>query len=368
MTNKREFRGVQLVLGKDNVQQVDPANFQVRSQSDPSKWHNVRWQRNRWVCDCPDFTKGPKCKHVYAVGYCLMLRDISLGVKNLPDDGNCPQCGSAEHVIKRGVRYNRSGPLQRYCCKRCGIKFAGKTAFRGMKNKATAIIAALDLYYRGLSLRQISEHLEASHRVNVTHGTVYHWIKKYVELVNQHVKSLRMETSERWHADETIVRVSGKHLMLWALLDAETRLLIATHISQGRGEEDAYVLLKKGLEKSENGPSEFVTDGLPSYGAALGKISKSMGRNHQLIHLHGSLTEALNNKMERFCGTVKARTKPMGGFGTKESTERFAEGFEAYYNFIKPHRSLGGKTPAQAAGLSKRKCTWLDLISNSGNA
>jgi len=361
VARKREYRGIQLLARGNSVRQVDESNFLVCSESDSNKEYRVMWKRDRWVCSCPDYIKNSqKCKHIYAACYYLDLRDITRGIGGLGEGPpRCPKCGSAEQIIKRGKRYNRCGPVQRCYCKRCRIRFSDRAAFEGIKSKTAAVIVALDLYYRGLSLRQISEHLEASHGIKVTHGTVYYWIKKYVELVNRYVKSLRAKTSERWHADETLVRVRGRHLVLWALLDGETRFLIATRVSQSRGEEDAYAVMKNGLEKCEGGPSEFVTDGLSSYSAAIGRISE---KNRPLIHLQGPLIESLNNKMERFFGTVKNRTKTMCRFDSEEGAERFAEGFGAYYNFVKPHKALGGKTPAQVAGLTRKKYNWLDLI------
>ncbi len=366
---KREYRGIRLLAKGNGVRQIDGSNFLVCSESDSNRMYRVKWRRNRWTCSCVDYAKNRhKCKHIHAACYYLALRDITLGTKELSEASPCcPKCGSAEHFIKRGPRYNRSGIVQTYYCKKCRRKFSGRTAFRGMKTKAATVVVALDLYYRGLSLRQISEHLEASHGIKVAHGTVYYWIKKYVELVNRHVKNLRPKTSERWHADETLLQVQGRHLVLWALLDNETRLLIAARLSQNRGEKEAHALIKDGLKKCKTEPMEVVTDGLSSYSGALRKISKKR-KNRPIIHLRGPLIEALNNKMERFCGTVKARTKPMGKFNSKKSAERFAEGFGTYYNFVKPHKALGGKTPAQAAGLIRKKCSWLDLISAAENA
>jgi putative transposase len=363
MTRKRELKGIALLM-KGAVRQVDPSNFLVRSQTDPNVWYEVRWQRNRWVCNCRDFERSPKkCKHMYAVGYYLKLRDISLGVRSLgqEDEPKCPKCGSAD-VIRRGFRYNKRGPVQRYLCKSCGFGFSGMMAFRGTRHKAEVIVEALDLYYRGLSLRQIAEHLDATRGVRVSYGTVYSWIRKYVELVNRFTSALQAKVSERWHADETILRVKGRDLVVWGLLDSETRLLIATHISERRGKEDAQSLISRGLERSQNKPSELVTDGLPSYKAALDRIS---AKGDPLVHLQGPLTESLNNRMERLWGTLKARAKTMCTFRSEESARRFIEGFATYYNFIKPHRSLNGKTPAEASGISRRKLNWMDLISAS---
>jgi len=40
------------------------------------------------------------------------------------------------------------------------------------------------------------------------------------------------------------------------------------------------------------------------------------------------------------------------------------EGFRAYYNFIRPHQALNGKTPAEEAGidLNLKENKWFSLI------
>lgn len=285
----------------------------------------------------------------------------------LPDSGpKCPKCGRAwdqKNVIKRGTRHNLSGPVQLYFCKHCEKKFGDRTAFEGMRSRAIAITSALDLYYRGLSLRQIREHLESFYATVVTHTTVYNWIKRYVQLVNQYLKNLHVETSDRWHADDTLVRVRGRHLVLWALLDSETRYLIALHISKRRETRDAQEFLRKGLKTARNKPMEIVTDGLRSYPEAINKECEVGSSNQGLIHVQGPLTGSLtNNKVERFHSTLKGRTKTMYHLGNKSSAKTFAKGFATYYNFIKPHAALNGKTPAQAANVAITKKTWLSLI------
>jgi transposase-like protein len=228
---------------------------------------------------------------------------------------------------------------------------------------ATNIIAALDLYYRGLSLRQIAQHLKSTYDIRVSHATVYNWIKKYVKLINEHVRAIQINASERWHADDTLIKVHGRHLVLWALLDSETRFLIAVHISQMRGSDDAQKLMNEGFERSKNKPLELITDGLPSYSIALqNENRKNCG--DLMIHLQGPLTEAMNNKMERFFGTLKSRLKTMCRFQNEETAKRFAEGFWFYYNFIKSHKALGGKSPAEKAGIAKDK-SWLKWVMGS---
>ena len=42
------------------------------------------------------------------------------------------------------------------------------------------------------------------------------------------------------------------------------------------------------------------------------------------------------------------------------------DGHRLYYNFIKPHETLGGKTPSEEAGLTiEGNNTWLTLMKKS---
>jgi len=368
--SKREMKSIELITG-NNITQLDQARFIVRSQSDSSKSYEVTWQKKKWCCTCEDFLKHKKiCKHLYAVRYYTLLQNLTSEAKHIQEQPNCPKCASSDFVVKRGLRYNKSGPVQRYFCKNCGTKFVSQTAFKGMKNKAAAIVSALDLYFRGISLRQLAEHLELTHGVKVSHGTVYNWIKKYVQLVNKYVARLKVNSSDRWHMDDTLVRVSGRHMVIWGLLDSETRFLLALQVSSKRGAEEAERLIQKGLNAAENTPSELVSDGLDSYRIAIEKEFQTNKDKRNIIHVKGPLTVGFNNKMERFHGVLKNRVKTMYNLQNRETADTFMKGFETYYNFIKSHKALNGKTPAQAAGLTTQKESWLNLIlrANEHNA
>jgi transposase-like protein len=58
-----------------------------------------------------------------------------------------------------------------------------------------------------------------------------------------------------------------------------------------------------------------------------------------------------NNIIERFHNTLKERIKVMRGFGSGKGAENVLYGFVIQYNFMRPHTTLYGRTPAEAAGL-----------------
>jgi len=71
-----------------------------------------------------------------------------------------------------------------------------------------------------------------------------------------------------------------------------------------------------------------------------------------------------NNHVERLHGTIREREKVMRGVKKKDS--KIIEGHRLYYNFIKPHDSLGGKTPSEEAGITiEGDNKWLTLIRNA---
>ncbi|MHC1686836.1 MAG: hypothetical protein AB9879_03890 [Methanothrix sp.] len=72
----------------------------------------------------------------------------------------------------------------------------------------------------------------------------------------------------------------------------------------------------------------------------------------------------MNNSIERMHGTFREREKVMRGIKSMETP--IFPGNKIYYNFIRPYSALGGKTPAEAAGIGvDGENKWLKLLNNS---
>lgn len=57
----------------------------------------------------------------------------------------------------------------------------------------------------------------------------------------------------------------------------------------------------------------------------------------------------------------------MGGLDNDESAQRMMEANRIYYNYLRPHQALNGKTPAEKAGidLQLEQNRWENLIRHS---
>jgi hypothetical protein len=72
-----------------------------------------------------------------------------------------------------------------------------------------------------------------------------------------------------------------------------------------------------------------------------------------------------NNKMERMNGEIRDREKTMRGLKIDETP--ILTGYQLFHNYIRPHESLGGKTPADLCGITiEGKNKWITLIQNAG--
>jgi len=349
---------MEIVAQPGRIRRVTDSSYLVRSHSGIA-WRQVHWENGRWVCDCQeDPASHEACEHVYAVTFLLKLPSILL--MNLNHDLlTCPRCDAEpEKVVSVGMRRNKSGATRRFKCKRCGYKFSDRTGFAKMRSDPLMIVAALDLYFKGLSVRQVQHHLSSLYGCEASHMSTYRWIRKYVKLLEEFAKQLTPSVGERWHADDMSVKVEGRPHYLWNIMDRRTRFLLVSKLTTGRGTDDAYEALKMAIERAGKKAERLVSDGLKSYGRAAGRLG---------IQGHISkvrFTDPANNNMiERLNGSLRPRYDLTLGLGGLASARDIANGLALYYNFIRPHMALDGRTPSEEAGLRMGgRNRWFALI------
>ena len=235
-----------------------------------------------------------------------------------------------------------------------------------MKTDKNLIISALNLYYDGLSLRKTQRNLKQIFSEKVSQVTILNWIRKYSKLVKEFVITLNPDLSGYWHEDETMLKCEGRNIWFWEMIDESTRFLVASHISGTRTIKDTIAIFKKGFDQSKKRPKIVFVDGSHVYHRAFNKVFYSRYKKDrvELVQRVGIRTRETNNMVERLHGTVKDRTKTMRGLKDYDSTKEILKGFTIHYNFVRPHQSLCGKTPAQVAGIENLD-NWKNLIEQS---
>jgi hypothetical protein len=72
----------------------------------------------------------------------------------------------------------------------------------------------------------------------------------------------------------------------------------------------------------------------------------------------------ITNTMERLNGEIRDREKTMRGLKIPETP--ILPGYEIFHNYLRPHETLEGKTPAEACGIKvEGENKWLTLIQNA---
>ncbi len=266
----------------------------------------------------------------------------------------CKYCGESSTVVKFGSY--KGTPL--YYCKACKRKFKAGSDLFHMKVPAEYVSSALDMYYKGMSIDDICEHLKQEHGYHPSKSVVFDWVDKFTNKAVKHFREYKPDVGDEWVADETMLDLDGgRQVWFWDILDSKTRFLLASRASVNRTSEDARLLMESAYKRAGKAPKTIITDKLRSY---LDGVELTFGSDTD--HIQGSpFGKDSTSIIERFHGTLKDRTKVMRSFRDMDTLIQFTDGFLVYYNFFKPHDSLGGKTPAEVANVKYDIRNWAEL-------
>ncbi len=357
----REVRGQAIATASGQINRIDEMLYLVKSQSGHGEYA-VNKIDQEWVCDCPDNTyRHTTCKHIHAVIFSQRVR-AEVAIQRIEPLGTltaCIYCGSP-NLMKAGLRKNKSGNIQKYLCRDCHKYFTYNIGFEKMKHNPQAVVTSLELYFGGESLRNTMRALELM-GVKVSYRTILNWIKKYTRLMKNYTDKIRPNVSDTVCADEVYIRMAGNLKYLFAMMDTETRFWIAQEVAETKEKHDARALFFRAKRVMGKDPKVLITDGLPSYAVACEQAFPET-KHIRKITLNGKVHN--NNKMERLNGTIRDREKTMRGL--KKRRTPILEGFQTYYNFVRPHMALDGKTPAEACGIKvEGDNKWITLIQNA---
>jgi transposase-like protein len=122
-------------------------------------------------------------------------------------------------------------------------------------------------------------------------------------------------------------------------------------------------MFREGAEYAGKNPRVLITDGAHNYIDGARAFST---HGHPITHIREiRLTGTVhNNKMESMNGEIRDREKVMRGLKIEETP--ILAGMQIYHNFIRPHMTLNGETPAEKAGITvEGENKWVTVIQNA---
>src|SRR5258708_3306655 len=98
-------------------------------------------------------------------------------------------------------------------------------SYRRHRFPPAVIQHAVWLYLRfTLSYRDVEE-LLAERGLDISYESIRSWVLKFGPMIARNLRRCRPQPSDRWHLDEMVVRIAGKHMYLWRAVDHEGEVL-----------------------------------------------------------------------------------------------------------------------------------------------
>jgi transposase-like protein len=367
--NQREKKGKIIAEKNDQIKRINEHHYTVNSQSS-EKIYDIISTESGFSCSCPDHTfRKVCCKHIHSVEISLQIRqkvEQQITTINPVNVECCTKCQS-DKIKKIGIRHNKNYDIQMYRCKNCNKKFSMNLGFERLKATPESVTASMNLYFNGESLRHVADSMKLF-GVKVTHKTIENWIKKYVKLMDKYLEQITPQVGDTWRTDEIYLKIKGNRKYLYAMMDDQTRLWIASQVSNSKYTEDVRPLFRKSTEVAGKKPKILISDGARNFMQAHKKEWYSNYKNEKVTHIRHIhfKNDYNNNKQERLNGEIRDREKVMRGL--KKDDSPIITGMRIHHNFIRSHMGLNGKTPSEACGIKiGGNNKWITLIQNAEN-
>ncbi|HEY3262404.1 MAG TPA: IS6 family transposase [Pseudonocardiaceae bacterium] len=216
------------------------------------------------------------------------------------------------------------------------VPVPARPAFAGFRFPPEVIVLAVRWYLRfGLSYRDVEE-LLAERGINVDHVTVYRWVRRFAPLLADAARFGRHRVGDRWHVDETYVKVAGRWVYLYRAIDQYGQV-IDVYASTRRDSEAACRFFQHARTTTGVTPSEVVTDRAPTYRRVLDETWPAVWHH---------VERYANNRVEADHAQLKHRLRPTRGIKTMTGLRILAAGHAFVQNLRRGHYEIATDEPA----------------------
>ncbi len=311
--------------------------------------------------------KDPNCRYQFIPG--LPTRRT----RKAPDI-RCPICGAKMYIFKsipgairlRCANYRKKG--KKRCTHKINIPLPGEREFKvssdpiedlketivskfyWQKMEYTRDTVSLGLFFTivvGLPANTTSFILSYLFRVSPSHDSLTRWTKKSAISFHKNLGPLKLPKTDSLHFDETVFKESGKKHWLWLGMEDTFNSIQSYHFSHRRATQYARNALSRiHISFNQLGKVRIVTDGLWSYGSAIGDLPELCLKKY---HIYGDFTEPINNNtLERKWGSLKDLARRFRGFKSRLGLWSFVTNQVYLHNYFWPEEGI---SPAERVGL-----------------
>jgi transposase-like protein len=171
--------------------------------------------------------------------------------------------------------------------------------------------------------------------VEVDHVTVYRWVQRFTPLLADAARFCRHSPGDRWHVDETYVRVNGVWRYVYRAVDQYGQV-IDVLVSARRDADAARRFFRRTLSTVKVTPSEVVTDAAAVYPRVLDELIPQAWHH---------VERYANNPIEADHGQLKHRLRPMRGLRTDKTAQVIIAGHAFMQNLRRGHYELAVDAP-----------------------
>ncbi len=180
---------------------------------------------------------------------------------------------------------------------------APSSAFAGDRFPPEVITLAVRWYLRfGLSYQDVEE-LLAERGIEVDHVSIYRWVQRFAPEFAEAARARRHIVGDRWHVDETYLKVGGTWRYLFRAID-QFGQVIDVYLSPRRDANAARRFFERAMGRTRISPAEVITDRYRVYPRVLDELLPAAFHDRE-VHA--------NNPLGADHGRLKARLRPMRG-------------------------------------------------------
>jgi transposase-like protein len=220
--------------------------------------------------------------------------------------------------------------------RRTMVPVPSRSAFAGFRFPPDVIVLAVRWYLRfGLSYRDVEE-LLAERGIDVDHVTIHRWVRRFSPLLVDAARFARRRVGDRWHVDETYVKVAGRWVYLYRAVD-QFGQVIDVYASARRDSDAARRFFQQARTTTGVAPSEVITDRAPTYPRVLDEIWPAVWHHSQ---------QYANNRVEADHAQLKRRLRAMRGIKTMTGLRTVAAAHAFVQNLRRGHYEIAADEPS----------------------